>query len=294
MTTPTPAPGWYADPNGQAGLRYWDGTAWTNQTNASPASPGSTDSWARPAPAVSAYSSGDPFAGSGTSSTRGGMPPWAWAAIALVVVGVGVVVALGVGAATQGLSAADRGQDAAPVATGAPGPADPSDDDATGTETWITPQRLASFEVDRSWREDMDTVLDHTPTLRRDLAGSWNLDGLSFIRTRHFMYVWEYANVPDEGLSVEEAGEEYYSNLHFFDDIEVLSRATETFTTSNGYEVWVEILQFIDADGVTLDTYIAVTTDGNDWLVFDITSTTAGDRQDEIDFMIDTLVFLED
>jgi hypothetical protein len=29
-----PPPGWYPDPQGQARLRYWDGTAWTEQTSA--------------------------------------------------------------------------------------------------------------------------------------------------------------------------------------------------------------------------------------------------------------------
>lgn len=30
----TPAPGWYDDPQGQARLRWWDGTRWTDQTSA--------------------------------------------------------------------------------------------------------------------------------------------------------------------------------------------------------------------------------------------------------------------
>ncbi|MHA7651760.1 DUF2510 domain-containing protein [Mycobacterium sp. ML4] len=31
-------PGWYPDPSGQPGRRYWDGTAWTNFTH--PPAPG--------------------------------------------------------------------------------------------------------------------------------------------------------------------------------------------------------------------------------------------------------------
>lgn len=59
-----PVAGWYADPNGGTGLRYWDGFAWTPSTQPSPAippvhyaqSPYSSTSPASPYP-------GQPFAG---------------------------------------------------------------------------------------------------------------------------------------------------------------------------------------------------------------------------------------
>lgn len=35
MTTPTP-PGWYPDPSGTPGTRFWDGQAWTDNTQAAP------------------------------------------------------------------------------------------------------------------------------------------------------------------------------------------------------------------------------------------------------------------
>jgi len=58
-------PGWYPDPNGQPGLRYYDGVRWTEQTNTPPA-----------------------------TKPRGGVPNWVWAAVA---VGASVIVAIVVG-----------------------------------------------------------------------------------------------------------------------------------------------------------------------------------------------------
>jgi len=45
VTTPpvTPPPGWYADPNGAPGLRWWDGTSWSENF-----APGSATSLDRP------------------------------------------------------------------------------------------------------------------------------------------------------------------------------------------------------------------------------------------------------
>lgn len=34
--TPLPASGWYPDPSGSAGLRWWDGERWTDDTHALP------------------------------------------------------------------------------------------------------------------------------------------------------------------------------------------------------------------------------------------------------------------
>jgi uncharacterized RDD family membrane protein YckC len=36
----TPAPGWYDDPAGSGGRRWWDGTTWTAHTQAAPQPPG--------------------------------------------------------------------------------------------------------------------------------------------------------------------------------------------------------------------------------------------------------------
>ncbi|MFJ6214163.1 phospholipid scramblase-related protein [Streptomyces sp. NPDC092296] len=40
MTTATTPPGWYPDPHGAAGLRWWDGSQWTDHTHAGPAGGG--------------------------------------------------------------------------------------------------------------------------------------------------------------------------------------------------------------------------------------------------------------
>jgi hypothetical protein len=42
MTNPTTPPGWYPDPSGSGGQRYWDGTQWTQQVapGPQPAPPG--------------------------------------------------------------------------------------------------------------------------------------------------------------------------------------------------------------------------------------------------------------
>jgi hypothetical protein len=39
MTNPTTPPGWYPDPSGTGGQRYWDGTQWTGQTAPPPIQP---------------------------------------------------------------------------------------------------------------------------------------------------------------------------------------------------------------------------------------------------------------
>jgi TM2 domain-containing protein/uncharacterized protein DUF2510 len=39
MTVPLPAPGWYPDPSGVPGQRYFDGASWTDQRSAPQALP---------------------------------------------------------------------------------------------------------------------------------------------------------------------------------------------------------------------------------------------------------------
>ena len=71
-------PGWYPDPNGGPGQRYFDGNQWTQNANSPTAVSG--------------------FAGGSQPAVRGGLPGWAWAAIAagltlfVVCVVAGVVV----------------------------------------------------------------------------------------------------------------------------------------------------------------------------------------------------------
>ena len=56
----TPAAGWYADPSGTGGMRWWDGTAWTENVTpptppAPPAAPVAPEPPAAPQAAVAAY-----------------------------------------------------------------------------------------------------------------------------------------------------------------------------------------------------------------------------------------------
>jgi hypothetical protein len=78
MTTPPPGSvnppaGWYPDPSGQPGQRWWDGSAWTEQTQQAPS--------AAPGSGYPAYGSGQGYGGSpgygsgpgyGTASGYGG------------------------------------------------------------------------------------------------------------------------------------------------------------------------------------------------------------------------------
>ena len=44
MTSPTPA-GWYPDPSGSGGLRWWDGAQWTEHVHAGSPAPGQATEW---------------------------------------------------------------------------------------------------------------------------------------------------------------------------------------------------------------------------------------------------------
>ncbi|EOO5820224.1 DUF2510 domain-containing protein, partial [Escherichia coli] len=45
MTTPPTAAGWYPDPDGSGGQRYWDGTEWTAQRPEGPEFTEETSAW---------------------------------------------------------------------------------------------------------------------------------------------------------------------------------------------------------------------------------------------------------
>jgi hypothetical protein len=76
MTMPnSPAAGWYADPNGAPGLRYWDGAAWTDATQPAPVAaghPGGTAGYPGAAPGYPAGAPGYPAA---SPYPGGGFPP---------------------------------------------------------------------------------------------------------------------------------------------------------------------------------------------------------------------------
>lgn len=68
--TDAPPAGWYADPAGGGGTRWWDGTAWTDQVGATGPGPGAPPSQGYPGPAgypgpPTAWPGGPPLAGVG-------------------------------------------------------------------------------------------------------------------------------------------------------------------------------------------------------------------------------------
>lgn len=79
MTT-NPAAGWYADPNDSSGLRYWDGTTWTEHTHRADAAPAAAAAPSYDAGAVPSYDSSaaavPPYdAGAGAVSPAGYAAP---------------------------------------------------------------------------------------------------------------------------------------------------------------------------------------------------------------------------
>lgn len=83
MTMPnSPAAGWYADPNGGPGLRYWDGAVWTDATQPAPGAaghPGATPGYPAGSPGYPAgspgYPAGSPGYPAAASYPGAGFPP---------------------------------------------------------------------------------------------------------------------------------------------------------------------------------------------------------------------------
>ena len=97
MTNPgaTPPSGWYADPGGSGGLRYWDGRTWTEHvTSPAPA----------PAPAPPAYAYGYPASPMATgvpatvAPAAGGRKLWPWFLGIAMLLLAGIVAAVVVAA----------------------------------------------------------------------------------------------------------------------------------------------------------------------------------------------------
>ena len=86
----SPVSGWYPDPHGQPGERFWDGASWTDHTRAVPAppvvdAPPAYDGYGNPAPqpfgAQQPFGSPPPYAGGsqpqGPQQPYGSPPPYA-------------------------------------------------------------------------------------------------------------------------------------------------------------------------------------------------------------------------
>lgn len=85
--TPQTAPeaGWYADPGGSGGLRYWDGAAWTGHVTP-------------PRPAATTAPPGYVPTAPTSSPTKAKTPGWVWVLVAVIVLllGAAVVAAIAV------------------------------------------------------------------------------------------------------------------------------------------------------------------------------------------------------
>ena len=70
----SPAAGWYADPNGGSGLRYWNGGVWTDATHPAPVDaghPASTPGYPASSPGYPASTPGYPASNPGYPATPG-------------------------------------------------------------------------------------------------------------------------------------------------------------------------------------------------------------------------------
>lgn len=66
-----PPAGWYPDPEGGSGTRYWDGSAWTTHVNDAPTAPPQAPGYPPAPPAYPAYGATPAYAAQPASSTTG-------------------------------------------------------------------------------------------------------------------------------------------------------------------------------------------------------------------------------
>ena len=121
MTTPNtppppPPPGWYPDPEGRPGLRYWDGTNWTISAPPTPAAP--TPAYAGPGVSTpTAAHAGKPV---GSINKR-----WVWG-VAAAFMAVVVIALMSDGGSDSTKSASSSSSSTRSVASSAPGASAPS------------------------------------------------------------------------------------------------------------------------------------------------------------------------
>lgn len=95
-TDAAPSAGWYQDPAGSGGLRYWDGTSWTGHVT--PPQPRSTAPPPPAAPGAGPYPQGYLTAPPAPTASPAKTPVWVWAALAgtILLMGIGIVAAIAV------------------------------------------------------------------------------------------------------------------------------------------------------------------------------------------------------
>lgn len=203
-------------------VRYWDGTAWTNDIRASVADVPTTQ---LPPPGEQA-----PSAPTASVYTTGSVPPGSGGKVLAIVAAAAVLLTGGV---------------VAIVAAQSPGGSSPSDTPAA-QETpvpRVTPQvDLPNFgdwtlEIPDHWLDvSITDYMDLAEENREPFVGGWNVDGRSNNKTSSFIFAYQYPDLDDD-RPLQEIGMEYYTGP--FAGVDVHSDQDSSFTTSNGYEAWV-------------------------------------------------------
>ena len=177
-------PGWYPDPNGQPGLRYYDGSRWTDQTG--------------------------PAAGHPTpAQPRRGAPTWVWAAAA---VGVAVVVAIVVGVIVvkSGPPMPDDSATTSPPARPARSTLIPELQLPEGT-TKRDYQSQEVFDVEQPFAETVDAVRSQLPIGRVYDGLAWCAESdagdesttWSWGDERDYLSVWVSSSPQNPGSTVQ-------------------------------------------------------------------------------------------
>jgi hypothetical protein len=210
--TESPAAGWYADPENDERLRYWDGTAWTGQIR-----PGK--------------------AGGGTAASRGGLSGLAIAGI--------VVAALAVVAGLVAIIL-NAGGEPDPTSTNSDGPRTAPEVVAPeGWEVYVSRSGAFEYAYDPDWTdaltpsyEDMLVGTAGLADVQMEVAGSWILDGSQLTGETSLIIVATSDGTTIPGLMELQAESFVRSNAASIESDDYEEILSEGITTANGYDAW--------------------------------------------------------